>query len=756
MESRRTGAPRIAFKRHVRVEPVPGGAVYLVSPAGTFALSGTHARAVAALLDGTRTLAEVREALTSTCSSEELGQMLGRLSKANLIGFRHSSGTRDTEAQAYWDLAGFDGDHVDLGRASVDIVRVGKVDAEHVEEACRAMGLSRGDGAGAVDLSLVFCDDYLDQELDEINRRHLALGRAWLPAVTSGAVHWIGPVFDSKAGPCWSCLASRLHERRQGESCVRRELGGTGSVRPPPASLPATRMIGIQSVVLQAAKWLAGERDDLSSILWTLDTTTLESRRHIVERRPQCPSCGDPEMVAARARVPLVVRPRLKATSFELGNGHRSLSAEQVWERYGHLADPVTGVTGEIRRDSRAPSFLHCYLAGHNRALRSDRLDVARAGLRSRSGGKGAGDTEAKVGALCEAVERYSASRFGDEEAVLDTLRGLGSQALHPNDYQLFHPRQFSERERWNAAHMSFHHVPEPFDETAAVEWTPVWSLTTGRHRFLPTEVLYFHGDAARSRLWADSNGNAAGSSLEDAIVQGFLELVERDAVALWWYNRTRQPAVDLASFDDVWITDLRERYAEVGRRLWVLDLSTDLDIPAMAAISQRVDKPAEDIMLGFGAHFDPRVAARRALTELGQLLPAVAGVKADGTGYGVADPHLLDWWQSATTAAHTYLLPDPLQSSRRRSDYQYVPRADLRDDIDHIRSVVSRMGSELLILDQTRPDIGMPVVKVIVPGLRHFWARFAEGRLYDVPVRLGRLEKATLYDELNPIPLFL
>ena len=45
----------------------------------------------------------------------------------------------------------------------------------------------------------------------------------------------------------------------------------------------------------------------------------------------------------------------------------------------------------------------------------------------------------------------------------------------------------------------------------------------------------------------------------------------------------------------------------------------------------------------------------------------------------------------------------------------------------------------EMLVLDQTRPDIGLPVVKVIVPGMRQFWARFAPGRLFDVPVALGR-----------------
>jgi ribosomal protein S12 methylthiotransferase accessory factor len=62
----------------------------------------------------------------------------------------------------------------------------------------------------------------------------------------------------------------------------------------------------------------------------------------------------------------------------------------------------------------------------------------------------------------------------------------------------------------------------------------------------------------------------------------------------------------------------------------------------------------------------------------------------------------------------------------------------------------------ELLVLDQTRPDVATPVVKVIVPGLRHVWARYAPGRLFDVPVALGRLLQSTPYEQLNPIPLFV
>lgn len=145
----------------------------------------------------------------------------------------------------------------------------------------------------------------------------------------------------------------------------------------------------------------------------------------------------------------------------------------------------------------------------------------------------------------------------------------------------------------------------------------PVWSLTHRRHRLLPTSMLYFDAcpDGPPDALVADSNGQAAGSSPEDALLQGFYELVERDAVALWWYNRTRHPAVDLDAFDEPWLAALRGTYRALGRELWALDVTSDLGIPVVAAVSRRTDgadradgtgRAAEDILLGFGAHPDP------------------------------------------------------------------------------------------------------------------------------------------------------
>src|SRR5262249_47401778 len=117
------------------------------------------------------------------------------------------------------------------------------------------------------------------------------------------------------------------------------------------------------------------------------------------------------------------------------------------------------------------------------------------------------------------------------------------------------------------------------------------------------------------------SNGNAAGNTIEEAILQGFLELVERDGVALWWYNRLRRPAVDLNSFDEPYLRRLSAFLKGRQRDLWVLDLMSDLQIPVFVALSRRTDGLRECILMGFGAHLDPRIAVLRAVTELNQML---------------------------------------------------------------------------------------------------------------------------------------
>jgi len=256
----------------------------------------------------------------------------------------------------------------------------------------------------------------------------------------------------------------------------------------------------------------------------------------------------------------------------------------------------------------------------------------------------------------------------------------------------------------------------------------------------------------------ADSNGNAAGTSLEDAALQGFLELVERDSVALWWYNRAPRPAVDLASFDEVYFQAYTAYYAQRGREVWVLDLTSDLTIPVFAAVSRRTAPAGEALVFGFGAHLDPTIGILRALTEMTQSLGYFDAWETPGAPPDMeADlREAMQWWREATLAQHSYLAPTPQVPVRTARQYPQQWSEDLRQDVETCVALAARQGLETLVLEQTRPDIGLPVVKVIVPGLRHFWRRLAPGRLYNVPVRLGWLPTPLPEEQLNPTSMFL
>ncbi len=754
------GTGFLGFKSHLRVTVVPGEAAYLLSQRGVTALRGHSAEVLAPLLDGTRdrravlreagSALEPATALAGIAALESAGLL--RLHAAPQAGAAPGSAVA---AEAYWDLAGLDGGLAsrDVASAQVRVVALPGTEPARLYAALEESGIQVAPAGAAAAFALVLCEDYLDPDLRDVDAALRAEGLPWLLARTGGADPWVGPVFRPDTGPCWSCLAPRLRGHRRAETVLQRRLGLDRPACGPAAALPAGASAAVQLAALETANWLAGVRHPGQSAVRVLDTLRLTTQAHPVAALPQCPECGDPELVARRVRAPFVPVSRPKAD--QESGGHRALTPQQVLDRYGHLVDPVTGVVKGINRARNCPDFVESYLSGQNLAMGAASLAGLRAGLRALSGGKGVTAVDARTSALCEAVERYSGTRHGDEPVVMDSYRALGTAAVHPRECQLYSDRQIHERDRWNATGSPLTHVPGPFAEDRPTEWTPVWSLTHNTQRLLPTSMLYFGQGPAADGLCADSNGNAAGSSPEDALLQGFLELVERDAVALWWYNRLRRPAVDLDSADDPYVERVRSGCLAAGREVWALDLTSDFGIPVVAALSRRINSPAEEIVFGFGAHFDPAIALRRALTEMGQLLPAVAPGR-DGTGYAVTDPEPVRWWQSATVANQPYLLPDPAAPPCPARARTPDPRTDLRDDVLAVTELVRERGMELLVLDQTRPDLQLPVVKVIVPGMRHFWPRFAEGRLFEVPVAMGQLAESTHYADLNPVPMFV
>jgi ribosomal protein S12 methylthiotransferase accessory factor len=615
-----------------------------------------------------------------------------------------------------------------------------------------------GDVESTENIIIVLTDDYLHPELEEYHQLAWKSSSPWMLVNPLGTILWIGPIFHPQQTGCWRCLAHRLRDNRPVQSFIQRHQGSSTLVSPPLGFLASGVQTGLAIAATEVFKWIVqGQNPRLTGTLLAYDTLTLQIQDHVFVKRPQCPSCGGMLNGLEQKPLPVVLGHRKK--NFIADGGHRYCSPQETLRKYQHLISPITGVVRELNKIP-GTGLIHCYVAKHHFLGNFDDLDGLHQNIGGRSGGKGKTDIQARASGFCEAIERYSGVFQGDEITRKGSYYQMGDRAIHPNDCMNFSEAQYQHRQRWNAEYQGwFQRVPEPFDVEREIDWTPVWSLTDQEFKYLPTAYCYYgYPRSYPADCWGDSNGCAAGNTLEEAILQGFMELVERDSVALWWYNRLPKSQVDLDSFDDPYFQSLRAYYQAVNRDLWVLDITSDLNIPTFAAISRRTDREVEDIILGYGTHFDPRIAISRALTEANQILPNVLLAQADGsTLYPPSGDRLaIEWWKSATIANQPYLVPDNLSGDRVLSDYPQIASDDLWEDVRLCQQIVEKNGMEMLVLDQTRPDIGLRVAKVIVPGMRHMWKRLGSGRLDQVPVKMGWLSEPLTEDGLNPYPMWM
>jgi ribosomal protein S12 methylthiotransferase accessory factor len=753
---------RPRFKQCFRYEVIPLEGVVLQYERGHFLLPGNVYIRLAPLLDGQHTVDEIFACLQDEVPAVEIFQALATLQSKKFIV--DIPPPLPSEQAAFWDMADVNvGNAVQrLRETTVSLASFGAIDSAPFRDILTSLGIRIGNKG---ECCVVLTDDYLRPELNVFNQDALVQNRPWLLIKPVGVELWIGPLFLPGKTGCWACLAHRLRGARKVENYLWDKSGSFDLHSLSLAVLPSTFHTGLNIAATETAKWVScGHNEALEGRIVTFNTLSLTTQTHTLVQRPQCPYCGDPQMVATQQAAPLVLQSRKKM--FTNDCGPRSLTSEDIVKKLEHHISPLTGIVHTLRptstwtgEDSLTPS----YVTGHNfiYVAKDDSLDFVflDASLHGGSSGKGKHSMQARAGALCESIERYSGLFQGDEARLRARCKDLETAAIHPNACMLFSEPQFRNREQWNASSLPAAWVPEPFDVDAEIEWSPVWSLTYGEPRYVPTAYCYY-GYSRKHNAWfarADANGCAAGHSKEEAILHGLIELVERDSVALWWYNKLKKPAVDLSSFAEPYFQQLQAYYQTLHRDLWVLDVTSDLNVSTFVAISRRNDHEDEAIMFGFGAHLDPQIAILRALTELNLQLPLLHSIISENNdGTLCVDSRVISWWKTAKLENHPYLAPDVAVLPRMREDYPQRASDDFYTDVMTCVQKAEEKGLETLVLDQTRPDTGLIVVKVLVPGLRHFWPRFGPGRLYDVPVQMGWLTEPLTEDQLNSQPIYL
>jgi oxazoline/thiazoline synthase len=735
------------FAPNFTVYVLPPDVVCLYSEDRKFLLHGQLYCALAsAIAKGGKSFRELVRELEPDFPSDKIHEALTRLLDRHYV--ISTSRCSNGAAAAYWASLGLSPETADRNLQTCR-VRIQSINVEGATELGAALSelgvrvVKRSPSLTSPGLTVTLVNDYLEAQLAELNGRRLSDRTRWVLVQPSGIFPLVGPVFRPGESACWMCLAERMKRNREVKAHLDRRQARCVAVSP--LARNTFGQSAIQLAAVEIAKAIAtGFRTQLSDHIISLDLLGSTIVKHNVTLRPQCPSCGREKLRDPRrepAPIELGAGSKLVMTS----GGYRSVSPSATVARFRRHVSPLTGVVSRLERIQADLPLNTNYHAVHNFSGPSETVDELRVGLSSGSFGKGSTSEQGEASALMEAIERYSGIFQGDEIRAKRRFADFpAGQAIAPNKVLLFSDAQLRRHQMPTPGSGDFGAIPALFDRSAEMDWSPVWSLRDRRFKYLPTSLLYFfyRGSAAFA---ADSNGCAAGNTLEEAIVQGFLELVERDAYAIWWYNRLQRPQLDLSRFDDSYVRDLQRQLAESGRKLWVLDVTSDLGVPTFVAVTHWMQNGRENIEFGSGAHFDTKIALLRALTELNQFLSL--GLMGGGTG----EKSSLDGATPLCLQDYPYLTPSgkslvPADFGLKFGDL------DTSEQVSACVRLAKQAGLDFLVLDQTRPDIEVPVVRVIVPGLRHFYRRFGRGRLYDVPIKLGLRDRPLKENEFNPI----
>ncbi len=262
-----------------------------------------------------------------------------------------------------------------------------------------------------------------------------------------------------------------------------------------------------------------------------------------------------------------------------------------------------------------------------------------------------------------------------------------------------------------------------------ALDWITADRVPDGRTVLVPADLCLRGREhaAARSRIPL-STGCAAGPTTAAARLSAVLELVERDAAALWWIGGRRGCRIAPNSTAGQALPDLLRalRHDRDDRRTFVLDITTDLAIPCVAALS--CDGDGRDLAFGLAARLDIDAAVRSALVEMcqGELGNDLIGVKlARGGETALSDRERLRARRSRELVYDDHPLLHPTGVDRLGD-----PVSIDGDPLYRVLQHLADAEIEVAFVDLTRPDVDVPVVKAFAPGLQPLQSSIATNRL--------------------------
>ncbi|WP_298522615.1 YcaO-related McrA-glycine thioamidation protein [uncultured Methanobrevibacter sp.] len=318
-------------------------------------------------------------------------------------------------------------------------------------------------------------------------------------------------------------------------------------------------------------------------------------------------------------------------------------------------------------------------------------------------GGKGISKDHAKASAMMEGFERYSAERQSSDKTINASLSEISDYGEFIEPKLLNLPKEFEKQDI----------------DDLNLEWSISHDIISGNDYYVPTNAVFhpYNNESNVNKLFkSNTNGLASGNILEEAILHGMLEVIERDAWSIFELTHKNYAQIDLSSIESDLINGIIDKFESEGIKIKLMDFTADVKIPTIAASADdTVTKDAGLLTLGMGTHLDPEVAILRALTEVAQSRATqINGAREDTVR---ADFAREAGYERMKRINKFYFRQEENQISL--SDIENKSTTSITEDIEIVKNELMANDIEkILYVDLTRPELDVSVVRVIIPEM--------------------------------------
>ncbi len=326
----------------------------------------------------------------------------------------------------------------------------------------------------------------------------------------------------------------------------------------------------------------------------------------------------------------------------------------------------------------------------------------AAAGAISIYSGKGATETNARISAIMESFERCLA----EQPEVSINLSGVDLETERVTDtYE-------SISESAPALYPDALLLPQPFAGQTSIEWVMGHDIMNDVEVFVPANAVFHpYNPVNGNQLFrSNTNGLASGNTIEEAVLHGLLEVIERDALSIAEY--TRNPGKEIAlSESDGLNYELKRKMEEAGInvKLWLLD--SDVDIPTVVtALDDTVLKDPALLVMGAGSHLSPEIAVTRALTEAAQSrVVQIHGAREDTDRERVVRTFGYDHMRKMNSYWYEEL--EQVQMDELENISSDTPASNIKTVLERLDGI----ADGAIIVNLSR-GVEVPVVRAIIP----------------------------------------